>query len=73
MITTDQNLDTPREWAEPRPGPDAGLTDHLWRLALPHLQGALHEPALVHTVRRMLRVGVVGGARRAASGRRSRD
>jgi hypothetical protein len=45
--------DAARDWAKPRPGPDAGLTDHLWRLALPHLQGALHETALVHTVREL--------------------
>ena len=45
--------DTPGDWAEPRLDPDAALTNHLWRLALPHLQGALHEPALVQTVREL--------------------
>jgi hypothetical protein len=45
--------DAARDWAQPRPGPDDRLTDHLWRLALPHLQGALHDPALVHVVREL--------------------
>ncbi|HEY7983304.1 MAG TPA: hypothetical protein VID73_04000 [Ktedonobacterales bacterium] len=45
--------DTARGWADDPRGPDAGLADHLRRLALPQLQGALREPALVHTVREL--------------------
>jgi hypothetical protein len=45
--------DPARDWADGAHGPEAGLADHLRRLAQPQLQGALQQPALIQMVREL--------------------